>query len=145
MDKQIDKDGIDNFGKDNPYIGIEDNFQIAVAYFLDMDKRTRHDWHHTPNGGKRNKKEAVKLKRMGTKEGVPDCAILVAYGLYHGLFIELKVKRPSGSFGTLQDSQKTRIKRLTERGYYSCVCWSIDAVMYVVDQYFADQKQLKAT
>lgn len=28
--------------------------------------------HHCPNGGSRNKAEAVKLKQMGVKAGIPD-------------------------------------------------------------------------
>ncbi|CAI3224653.1 VRR-NUC domain-containing protein [Clostridium neonatale] len=47
--------------------------------------------YHIPNGGRREKKEAVALKRQGVKAGVPDICLPVAVGEYHGLYIELKV------------------------------------------------------
>ena len=46
--------------------------------------------YHTPNGGSRNKKEAVKLKRMGVLAGVADLHLPVARGRYHSLYIEMK-------------------------------------------------------
>ena len=44
-----------------------------------------------PNGGKRDKATAGKLKAEGVKAGVPDMCLPVSNGKYHGLFIELKV------------------------------------------------------
>ena len=46
--------------------------------------------HHIPNGGKRGKAEAAKLKRMGVKPGVPDLHLPIARGGFHGLYVEMK-------------------------------------------------------
>jgi hypothetical protein len=71
-----------------------------------------------PNGGKRDKITAAKLKAEGVKAGVPDLMLPVARGGYHGLFIELKVgdNRPS-------QLQRDWIARLQGQGYYCAVCW----------------------
>ena len=46
--------------------------------------------HHIPNGGRRNAKEAAKLKRMGVLAGVSDLHLPVARGGYHSMYIEMK-------------------------------------------------------
>ena len=43
-----------------------------------------------PNGGSRNRLEAVRLKREGIVAGVSDLLFLVPRGKYHGLCIEMK-------------------------------------------------------
>lgn len=49
--------------------------------------------YHTPNGGMRNSREAVKLKRVGVKKGVSDICLPYPHGRYHGLYIEMKYGR----------------------------------------------------
>lgn len=44
-----------------------------------------------PNGGKRDKATAARLKAEGVKAGVPDVFLPVARMGYHGFYIELKV------------------------------------------------------
>ena len=46
---------------------------------------------HIPNGGKRGKREAAELKRMGVVAGVPDLVILLNGGAV--LFLEVKSKK----------------------------------------------------
>ena len=48
---------------------------------------------HIPNGGYRHPLEALKLKKMGVKAGVSDLFLAYPNPNYHGLWIELKVKR----------------------------------------------------
>ncbi|WP_459482080.1 VRR-NUC domain-containing protein [Clostridium saccharoperbutylacetonicum] len=73
---------------------------------------------HVPNGGKRDKREAVSLKRQGVKAGVPDLVLPVPRGGYHGAYIEMKV----GDNKTT-DKQKKWIRDLIEQGYYVEVCY----------------------
>src|SRR3972149_6681497 len=83
-----------------PYIGTEDNFQMAVARYLDYEGVL---WNHTANERKTNSmvsKKGVryspggnKLKAKGVKSGVPDVMIYELRGNYNGLAIELKVGR----------------------------------------------------
>ncbi len=44
-----------------------------------------------PNGGKRDKATAAKLKAEGVKAGVPDICLPIARRGYHGFYIELKI------------------------------------------------------
>ena len=44
-----------------------------------------------PNGGSRHVIEAANLKRQGVKAGVFDVCLPVAKGVYHGMYLELKV------------------------------------------------------
>lgn len=85
---------------------------------------------HTGNGGKRNLREAVKLKRMGVLAGVPDLFIPHAAKFCHGLFIELKSKN-----GVLGLNQKEIIKILKESGYRVEICKSINQFQFVVKDY----------
>lgn len=81
----------------------EDTEQIHVCNWAMWNENRYPElkWmHHTPNGGSRNKAEAVKLKSMGVKSGVADLHLPYAKGVYIGLYIEMKYDK-----GRLQDSQ----------------------------------------
>jgi len=81
--------------------------------------------YHIPNGGKRGKAEAARLKAQGVKAGVPDICLPVARGGYHGLYIELK--RVQG--GRVSAEQKEWIPKLQRQGYLAVICcgWSAAA------------------
>lgn len=76
------------------------------------------DMYAIPNGGKRGKAEAGRLKAEGVKAGTPDICLPAAYCGYHGLYIEMKKEdgRPS-------KIQKERIERYNKRGYLATVCY----------------------
>lgn len=78
--------------------------------------------HAIPNGGKRSKAEAARMKAAGVKAGVPDMCLPVPRGEYHGLYIELK--RQKG--GRLSDEQRIWLGKLREQGYaaYMCCGWN---------------------
>lgn len=131
------------YGKNNPYDGKEDNFQRATVRLL----QTKYPelWavaFHVPNGGKRptrtnpktGKKynpEGSKMKKHGTKAGVPDWIILQPFGKWHGLALELKAKE-----GTLKPEQKTFLQRLSENHYFTAVVWSLDGFIEAVETYY---------
>lgn len=66
-----------------------------VALFAWADQHT-HRWRELallfaiPNGGKRGKAVAGKLKAEGVKRGVPDICLPVPRAQFHALFVELK-------------------------------------------------------
>ena len=106
----------------------EDDLQAAVAELLDMLGWL---YCHVPNGGKRNLREAARLKRMGVKAGIPD--VLIFEPVVHtvsgsvtgfGLALELKIKpnRPT-------PEQIATLAALHERGWGMRVCYSMDDVM----------------
>jgi hypothetical protein len=65
-----------------------------------------------PNGGKRTKIVAMKLKAEGVKKGYPDLVLDVARGPYHGWKGELKARG-----GSAKPDQKTWHERLRRQGY----------------------------
>lgn len=86
--------------------------------------------HHIPNGGSRNKKEAVKLKRMGVLAGVSDLHLPVSRSGYHGLYIEMKFED-----GRLLKSQKDFLKAAAAERYYCVVCYSAADAIEILDKY----------
>ena len=86
--------------------------------------------HHIPNGGSRNKKEAVKLKRMGVLAGVADLHLPISRAGYHSLYIEMKFDD-----GRLQKSQKEFLKAAAAE--YNCcvVCYSSADAIEILDKY----------
>ncbi len=87
--------------------------------------------YHIPNGGKRSKVEAARLKAQGVKAGVPDICLPVARGGYHGLYIELK--RVQG--GRASAGQKEWIPKLQRQGYLAVICRGWSAAANVIIEY----------
>lgn len=85
---------------------------------------------HIPNGGKRNKLEAIRLKREGVRAGVPDLFLPVARGKYHGMFVELKAGK-----GKPTNLQKEWIRRLNEQGYHALVINGWEAAAKAIMEY----------
>lgn len=73
--------------------------------------------YHCPNGGSRNKLEAMNLKCEGVKPGVPDLFLPVARGGFFGLYIEMKWGKNKTT-----DLQNKWLTELANQGYYCVVC-----------------------
>lgn len=100
----------------------EDLLQQTVAKYLNvLARQGLLLWFHVPNGGKRHILEAVKMKRMGVKAGVPDLVVIPKNGPV--CFIELKAE--DGATTELQDFW---IKSLPDYGCPVSVCRSLDEV-----------------
>lgn len=86
--------------------------------------------YHVPNGGQRDIRTAVALKRRGVKAGVPDIVLPAARSEYHGLYIELKIgsNKPS-------EHQKEYLQYLNEQGYKAVVCYGWHEAMEEVCKY----------
>jgi len=113
---------------------LEEQFHVACANFLSVKYPPRkYLWYHVPNGGLRNVIVATKLKRMGTRRGVPDILIDEPRGVYHGLRIELKAGK-----GRATPEQKELFKMFGERGYLVAIINNIDDFMNVVNAYMKD-------
>lgn len=83
-----------------------------------------------PNGGTRNKIEAVNLKRQGVSAGVPDLCLAVPKGRYHGLYIEMKV-HPNKT----TSKQDEWLKNLSRYGYAVKVCYGYKEAKNAIEQY----------
>ena len=86
--------------------------------------------HHIPNGGSRNKKEAVKLKRMGVLAGVSDLHLPSSHAGYFSLYIEMKYED-----GRLLKSQRTFLKLAAAWNNYCVVCYSAADAIEVLQAY----------
>jgi len=85
-----------------------------------------------PNGGHRDIRTAVRLKREGVRSGVPDLFWPIPKHGFHGLFVEMK--RDKG--GTVTPEQKEWIAYLDSRGYSCVVCHGLREAIDAVSAYF---------
>lgn len=89
-------------------------------------------YHHIPNGGRRDKKTAARLKAQGVKAGVPDIFIPAPADGYHGLYIELKV---DGNYA--DEEQNNFLDAVTKHGYFACIAYGWRAAAMATEIYFA--------
>lgn len=111
----------------------EDTEQICVIQWAEWNTRRYPElrWlHHCPNGGSRNKQEAVKLKQMGVRAGVSDLCLPYPKGTYCGLYIEMK-------HGTnkQQPTQKEFLADMAAAGHYVATCYSAADAIAVLEIY----------
>ena len=86
-----------------------------------------------PNGGKRGKREAVRLKDEGVLAGIPDLVVAEPRGRFHGLYIEMKRRKG----GRVTEEQRDKIRKLRRRGYKVLVGHGVDDVWPAVEAYLA--------
>lgn len=91
---------------------------------------------HIPNGGYRHPAEAVHLKRLGVKSGVPDLFLPYPVGNAHGLWIEMKslTGRPTAL-------QREWIEWPREQGYHAYVCNGAEAAINCLKMYLDREYQ----
>lgn len=111
----------------------EDTEQIAVIGWANyaVNRYPELRWlHHVPNGGSRNRLEAVKLKQMGVKAGVADLCLPFPKGIYCGLYVEMK-------FGDnrQQETQKEFLRDMAAAGHFVATCYSAEEAVKVIEEY----------
>jgi hypothetical protein len=94
-----------------------------------------------PNGGFRSKRTGVRMKKTGTKRGIPDLHLPVARGGFHSLYIELK--RTHG--GSLTDDQKLVIPLLRAEGNRVEICKGAVAAIAVIVDYLRLSERIELT
>ena len=111
----------------------EDTEQINVIQWAgwNMNRYPELKWlHHCPNGGSRNRAEAVKLKQMGVKAGVSDLCLPYPKGIYCGLYIEMKYGN-----NRQQDTQKEFLADMAAAGHFVATCYSAEEAIKVIEEY----------
>lgn len=83
-----------------------------------------------PNGGKRSRAVAGKLKAEGVKRGVCDVFLTVPMSGFHGLYLEFK--RPGEKPSEHQEAFLYEVRR---RGYNALVVWSVGEAIRTVQEY----------
>lgn len=92
-----------------------------------------------PNGGKRQRGAAGRIRAEGGKKGYPDIFLDAARGKYHGCRIEMKSPEDRDlcrSAGTLRQEQISYLQRLTDAGYYCSVCYGHEDAIAVIQNYY---------
>ena len=121
----------------------EDTEQINVISWANWNQNRHPElkWlHHVPNGGSRNKMEAVKLKQMGVKAGVSDLCLPYPRGIYCGLSIEMKYGN-----NRQQDTQKEFLADMAEAGHFVATCYSAEEAIKVIEEYLKLDKEFRTT
>lgn len=111
----------------------EDTEQINVVSWANwnVNRYPELRWlFHVPNGGSRNKQEAVKFKQMGVKAGVSDLCLPYPKGIYCGLFIEMKYGN-----NRQQDTQKEFLADMAAAGHFVATCYSAEEAIKVIEEY----------
>jgi hypothetical protein len=91
-----------------------------------------------PNGGKRDKATAAKLKAEGVKAGVPDVVLPVARMGYHGFYLELKIGKNKTSI-----EQDVWLTALKAEGYLVDVSYGWQEAAHKIARYLGhDPKEL---
>lgn len=102
-------------------VGRVENFYPDVVIFA------------VPNGGLRNKREAIRFKAEGVRPGVPDLVLAEPRGRFHGLYVEMKRQKHS----RVSDDQLRMHRRLRRKGYKVLIGWGVDDVWPQVEAYLA--------
>ena len=90
--------------------------------------------YHVPNRGSRGKAEAGRFKAMGVKSGVPDVALDIPRGRFHGLRIEMK-RREGGS---VSNAQQAWIDHYNAIGYRAVVCRGWQEAADTIEEYLKE-------
>ena len=93
---------------------------------------------HVPNGGKRPRGEAGKLKALGTKPGYPDLTLPRRHKHWAGLAIELK-----STEGRLSKDQKEWLDAFEKDGWLVAVCRTLDEFIATIMAYLDGSPSLK--
>lgn len=88
-----------------------------------------------PNGGSRNKIEAVNLKKQGVKPGVADLILLFPRKGHGALLIEMKYGK-----GRQRDSQKKWQRVAETAGYRYVICRTLEEFMGEVNNYLGIER-----
>lgn len=113
----------------------EHRMQCAcVRWFRAQYPHLEHNLFAVPNGGRRDKVTAARLKSEGVKAGVSDLILLKPNIHYHALLIEMKTQK-----GVLSQLQKAWRKLIEPDGYKYVVCRSLEDFMEAINGYLNNE------
>lgn len=115
----------------------EHQLQCAcVEWFSYQYPQMRHNLFAVPNGGKRSKTTAGKLKAEGVLSGVADMIFLKRSGDYGALLIEFKTAK-----GNQTLAQKEWERKITADGYKYVIVRSLEQFINVIKEYLYGEKR----
>lgn len=113
---------------------VEHNIQKTCIEWFDLQFSSLL-LYAVPNGGKRDKVTAAKLKAEGVRRGIPDLHLAVVTPSYPGLYIETKT-----TSGDLSDDQIIAHAYLRAQGYDVTVVRNLEQFQSVVKEYLLDYR-----
>lgn len=113
----------------------EDDLQRATAQLLTLRYSRRCFAFHVPNGGRRNRTEAARLKGMGVLAGVADWIVL----LPGGRFAAIELKRRDG--GYLSPAQKHFRERVEGLGGAWYLARTLDEFEQAMEEILKDESK----
>ena len=113
----------------------EEDLHRAIVGMIAVEARTGVIAFHVPNGGRRGKAEAGRLKGMGTLAGVPDL-IVIADGRAFGL--EIKTEK-----GRLSKEQKIMRQRFARAGIEYEVARSVEEARAILQRWGVIESQME--
>lgn len=97
--------------------------------------------HHSPNGGRRDAREAARFKRMGTRPGFPDLLLAIPSSRHPYLAVELKTT----SRGSRQsDCQREYQRKIEAAGGLYVIVRTLAEFEKTIDAYLADTAVCRA-
>ena len=112
----------------------ENRQQKCVSWFGLQYPELERYLRHSPNGGKRNEREAARFKAMGTRAGFPDLLLLLPNNFYPFMGIELKTEK-----GKQSDRQKEYQKLFEEIGAKYIIVRSLEEFMTEINRYISEE------
>jgi hypothetical protein len=111
----------------------EDDVQIGVAtFFHELEARTdSFTFFHVPNGGKRPRKTAIRMKRMGQRAGVNDLIFVLL-----GRVVWVELKLPGEKPNENQREFHAKLFRLEQHNYVVQAATSTEAVNQILEILF---------
>lgn len=110
----------------------EDIQCVCVRWFDYKFQKIKNLLHHSPNGGKRNLREAARFKAMGTRAGFPDLILLLPRKGYTFLAIEMKDDKGR------QSLKQREMQHLMEKaGALYAICRSFDEFKQLTTNYLS--------
>lgn len=101
--------------------------------YINLNPILKKYMYHVPNGGFRNRLEALDFKRQGLKAGVSDYHLPYPCHNYLGLWLEMKRKKKDLS--RLGKEQKQWLMDMKELGYAVAIAYGADQAIEIVDKY----------
>jgi hypothetical protein len=96
-----------------------------------------------PNGGRRNVREAARLKKQGVKAGVSDLFFAYPVAGKHGLWIEMKkqqkdFKSAAESLRSVSTNQQLWIQQMKAQGYEAEVAFGWADALEIINEYLGE-------
>lgn len=111
----------------------EHDEQVAFFEYVRLKANTDPRYNNifaVPNQGLRSPGARHYFYKEGLSPGVPDVAVMVPAGKFHGLFIEMKYGR-----GKVTKNQREWLNKLTKQGYCCAVCTSSEKAIEILEAY----------